>query len=339
MSQAVATMKADNVVVGNEVLAQGPQDVLAIPSQTDNRVIVTWTGIPNATGYTVYRQAQGEQQYTKAGATTDVTWFVDGGADGSALKAGTNYRYIVTATVPQKVGNDTVPVDTAGSYTARATPGVIPSPIGPFLSADIGTAYQGSTSLANGVLTISGAGSGIGLSGDGVRFVGAEFRGPITMTAKINAAPTGANTDGNIRAGLMLRESLAPGARMGAVFASSNNNADDVHAGIQFSWRSRFSDQSEESIGMQDGSAAADTKYPLYLRIVRRPLFEGDNDITRIEGFQSADGKTFTKVGGTDGGVQFSRFPAKAFIGFVVTNQREGATATATFDAASIAFE
>jgi hypothetical protein len=340
MQQVVATMKADNVTVGNEVLADGPQNVEAIPSRTDNRVIVTWSGIPNAVGYTVYRQEQGTSEYVKAGTTTDLNWFVDGGADGKGLKAGANYRYVVTATVPQKVGNDTVNVDTAGSYIARVTPGPIPSPIGPFLSYDIGTAYQGGTSLANGVLTITGAGSGVGLAGDGVRFVGAEVRGNVSMTAKINAAPAGANTDGNIRAGLMLRESLAPGSRMAAVFGSSNNNPDDVHAGVQFLSRKLQNDPSEDSVAIQDGSSADQTRYPLFLRIVRSPVFEGDSDIhSRIEGFQSADGKTFTKVGGSDGGVQFTRFPARAYIGFFVTNQREGATASAQFDATSVTFE
>jgi len=44
-------------------------------------------------------------------------------------------------------------------------------------------------------------------------------------------------------------------------------------------------------------------------------------------------------VGGSDGGVQFTRFPARAYIGFFVTNQREGATASAQFDATSVTFE
>jgi hypothetical protein len=344
MSQAIATMKADNVKVSNDVLLEGPSDVEAIPSSTDNRVIVTWSGTPSATGYTIYRQGQGETQFTKAGSTTDVTWFVDDGG-GSGLKAGTNYRYVVTATVPQKVGADIVGVETGGSYMARATPGVIASPIGPFLSHDVGTAFEGSTELAGGTLTLRGAGSGVGVSGgasggDSMRFVGAEFRGNLTLSAKILAAPSGDNKDGNVKAGLMVRESLRPGAMMAAVMATSNEPGE--HAGVQFQFRTRFNDPTaDESVGSQDGSAAADTKYPLFLRIVKRGVVvEGDDrDSVRIEGFQSADGKTYTKVGGNDGGVTFGRFPAAAYFGFFVTNQREGGYASAQFDATSLTFE
>jgi hypothetical protein len=85
MSQAVATTTADNVTTGNVVLLGDPSNVAAILSQVDNRVVVTWTGTPNAKGYTVYRQAAGEAQFVKAGSTTDVTWSVDGGADGQAF--------------------------------------------------------------------------------------------------------------------------------------------------------------------------------------------------------------------------------------------------------------
>jgi len=343
MSQAVATMRADSVTSGNEVLDDGPANVEAIPSRTDNRVIVVWSGIPSATGYTVYRQAQGEAQFVKAGSTTDLTWFIDAGPEGQGLKAGTNYRYVVTATVPKQVGNDTVGVETGGSYVVRVTPGVIPSPIGPFLSQDVGTAFEGGTELANGILTIRGAGSGVGSAGgasggDSMRFVGAEYRGNITMTARINAAPVGDNKDGNVKAGLMIRDSLRPGAMMAAVFATSNEPGE--HAGVQFQARLRANDPTaDESVISQDG--AATTQYPHFLRIVRRGVvLEGDDrDSVRIEGFQSADGKTFTKVGGADGGVTFGRFPARAYLGLFVTNQREGGTATAQFEAGSITFE
>lgn len=344
MGQAVATMKADNVTVGNEVLLDGPSDVEAIPSRTDNRVIVTWSGTPNATGYTIYRQAQGEKEFTKAGATTDLTWFIDAGT-GTGLKPGTSYRYVVTATVPQTVGNDTVSVETGGSYLARVTPGVIPSAIGPFLSYDVGTAFEGATELAGGVVTIRGAGSGVGSAGgasggDSMRFVGAEYRGNVAMTAKITAAPSGDNKDGNVKAGLMIRDSLRPGAMMAAVMATSNEPGE--HAGVQFQFRTRANDPTaDESVGSQDGSAADATQYPLFLRILRRGVvLEGDDrDSVRIEGFQSADGKTFTKVGGDEGGVTFGRFPARAYIGFFVTNQREGGSASAQFEAGSITFE
>src|SRR5439155_15957546 len=121
--------------VSNDLLVAGPSGVEAIPSHTDNEVLVTFTGVPGATGYTVYRQTPGDAQFTQAG-TTNMTWFIDNGA-----QAGTDYRYVVTATVPQTQGGSTVNVETAASYPALASPGPIASPAGPFNSYDVGTNF------------------------------------------------------------------------------------------------------------------------------------------------------------------------------------------------------
>jgi hypothetical protein len=336
-----ATLVVDNVAVGNEVLLDGPSDVEATPSQTDTEVLVTFTGIPNATGYTIYRQAQGESQYTKAGSATNLTWFIDTGPDGKGLQAGANYRYVVTATVPQKSSNNTVAVETGGSYPARVTPGPIPFAIGSFLSYDIGTAFQGSTTLDDkGVLTIQASGSDIGLQGDGMRFVGAEAGGDITMTAKLLAKPTSANQDGSVKAGLMIRESLDPAARSAAIVATTNDNPDDTHASVLFTWRKQFGTSPDASNDKNDGTDANSTAYPLWLRIVRRNVVSTSSEPnTQIEGWQSGDGTNFTKLGGDDGGVVMDRLPPQFYIGFAVTNHRDGDFATAKFDANSVTFQ
>ena len=75
--------------------------------------------------------------YTQAGTTPNLTWFTDTGA-----KAVTDYRYVVTATIPQTQGGNTVNVETAASFPALASPGPIPSPIGGFSSYDVGTSSR-----------------------------------------------------------------------------------------------------------------------------------------------------------------------------------------------------
>ena len=69
MSGSTSTLKADNVSASNDVLLPGPSDVDAIPSHTDNEVLVTFTGVPNASGYTIYRQAQGNSRCPSKRAT------------------------------------------------------------------------------------------------------------------------------------------------------------------------------------------------------------------------------------------------------------------------------
>jgi hypothetical protein len=318
----LSTTVFDNVSVSNDVLAAGPSDAQATPSHSDNSVLVTWTGRPTATAYTIYRQAQGEQQFTKAGTADNVTWFID---SDSAVKAGTNYRYVVTATIGGK--------ETAGSYPALVASGAIPSPIGSFVSYDIGTGYPGSTKLDNGVLTIQASGHDIWDASDGMRFVGTEVRGNLSMTAQILARPTSANPDGWVKAGLMVRESLDPASRNGMMVVSSANSSDrnSPDAGSNFQFRRHFSNTADDSLGAQEGMTVADSKFPHWIRITRNR--------DKIEGFESNDGTTFTKVGGDDGGVTLDRLAARVYVGFAVTNHRDGDIATAKFDANSVTFQ
>jgi hypothetical protein len=318
----LSTIVFDNVSVSNDLLGAWPTNVEATASRSDNRVLVTWSGRPNATAYTIYRQAVGEQQYTKAGTSENVTWFIDAGADGNGLAAGTNYRYVVTATVDGK--------ESAASYPDMVTPGTIPSAIGPFLSHDIGTARAGSTTLdSNGVLTITASGLDFWNAGDGGRFVGTTHDGNITMTAKVLEKPTTANQDGWGRAGLMIRESLDPAAREASVFVNMGGTESDVHSPVHFQWRLHHSNSADESLGSQQGTESI--TYPHWLRITR--------NFDRIEGFQSSDGTTFTKVGGDEGGITLPRLPARVHVGFAVSNHRDGDFMTAKFDANSVKFE
>ncbi len=333
MSGSVSTTVYDSVSASNDVLLPGPSNVDATPSRNDNEVLVTFTGVPNATSYTIYRQAVGDSQYTKAGSTTNLTWFIDNGPDGKGLPAGTNYRYIVTATMPQNV-------ETAGSYPARVSVGPISSPIGPFNSYDIGTTFQGNTTLDDkGVLTIQASGNGIGYEGDGLRFVGTQVRGDITMTAQILQKPASANKDGMVAAGLMVRESLDPAARNGFIAATTADNPDDQHAVVELQWRKHFSNTADDSLGNTpaDGDPPP---YPFWLRITRRGIFDGgDSDTTKIEGFFSKDGTNFTKIGGDDGGVTLDRLNPLAYVGFAVTSHQDAELATAKFDANSVKFQ
>lgn len=320
-SGPLSTMVCDNVTVTNEVLAAGPSNVEAFPSRSDNRVLVTWTGRPNATGYTIYRRAEGDTEFTKAGTSENVGWFIDAGADGSGLQGGTNYRYVVTATIDGK--------ESAGSYPALVSTGFIPSPIGPFVSHDIGTAFQGSTTLENGVLTIRASGHDIWNAGDSFRFVGTEYRGNISMTAKVLEKPTTANPDGWARAGLMIRESLDPAARNAGIFVNMGGTEEDIHSPVHFQYRLHHSNTADESLAAQQGTE--EITYPHWLRLTR----QGD----LIVGFQSADGTNFERVGGEEGGITLPRLPARVYVGFAASNHRENEFMTVKFDANSVRFE
>ena len=118
--------------------------------------------------------------------------------------------------------------------------------------------------------------------------------------------------------GLMIRESLAPGARFGMVMAT-------LGRGLVF--RGRAETDGEATI-QDTGSGDENTQYPLYLRIRRA----GES----ILGSVSADGKTFLPVGGS---LVLRGLKGPVYVGFAVANGFEGFTTTGQFDLKSITLE
>src|SRR5213078_1713041 len=96
-------------------------------------------------------------------------------------------------------------------------------------------------------------------------------------------------------------------------------------------WRKHFSKTADDSLGSAQGTSVEDTKFPQWLRITRNR--------DTIEGFQSNDGTTFTKVGGDDGTITLDRLAARVYVGFADTNHRDGDFLTAKFDANSVSFQ
>jgi hypothetical protein len=125
---------------------------------------------------------------------------------------------------------------------------------------------------------------------DDFRFVATPMAGNYSITAKILGKPEGspANASSWVKAGVMIRESLDPGSRNALMMATAGH-------GINFHWRRggylnngnvQDDNPSEaEAAGTDDGS----TTYPQFVKVTKN----GDT----FQGFQSSDGKTFTKVG------------------------------------------
>ena len=121
-----------------------------------------------------------------------------------------------------------------------------------------------------------------------MRFVGTEVSGNVTMTAKILEKPT-------VQHGRLGErrthgpEVLDPAARAAWVVATTDD--DTSHTAVAFQFRKLYNNNTaDNSLAGQDGTDAASTTYPQWLRIVRAG--------SQIEGWQSKDGSTFTKIGG-----------------------------------------
>jgi hypothetical protein len=226
--------------------------------------------------------------------------------------------------------------DSTGKMTEGATsPSVLALPQVPILgglySYDIGTLTPGSTTLdASNVLTITASGrdiTGNGLNGlDGFRFVATPMSGSYTITAKLLGKPAPGPNDTStwLKAGVMIRESLEPGARMANVFLTNGNGLNmEVRRGY------RLGSEMVVDAASFTGTtpvADADVKVPVWLRL--------SNSGGTIEGGYSTDGTTFTNIDPPNG--QIPSFSPFTYAGLDVTAQSDGNLATAKFDATSI---
>jgi hypothetical protein len=200
---ALTTAKMDSVSV-----QAGAVSVYGLTScGADMAVLLQWRPLKSATAYNIYRGPVGatRDQFVKlntkpvAGASHSDT--------GGALVNGTALTYAVA---PLFRGGDGTPVE--GEWVAvAATPVALP---GGFTGCSINEgARSGSATFnpATGELSLSGAGVQIFDRADQQYFVSQEVSGDTQITVSVLARPTGA--DRWARAGLTLRESLAPGAR------------------------------------------------------------------------------------------------------------------------------
>ncbi|MBI4600810.1 MAG: PKD domain-containing protein [Planctomycetes bacterium] len=239
-----------------------------------------WT-IPNAS-FTVSSQSltcadEVQVDASRSAAPTSVgsySWAFGDGTTASGVKASHGYahpgRYLIQLTVADASSGDegvaALPVEVA---CCRGD-------VAPWTSADIGgPRISGGARLegsgAQACVAVCAGGSGITGRSDQLHLVYQELAGDATLTARISDLSGGVGLAA--RAGLMVRETLDPSSRHGAVFAQ----------GSRFRWVSR-KDGGGSSRQTSGGTAAL----PAWLRIER----QGDEVI----GSSSADGLSWTEV-------------------------------------------
>lgn len=179
------------------------------------------------------------------------------------------------------------------------------------------------------MLEVTGSGSDIQQNGgqfDQFRFVGAAFSGDYSVSARILEKPSRGpgNNETWIKAGVMLRENLDPGARMMVAFLTQGQG---VGVEYRLAYRSTGPNVGDNSVyGGYAAVADSDVKTPVWLKITKA----GEN----MTSFYSTDGTTFTAMeppAGKD--VNFPRLPGVTYAGLAVTSHSEGTLATAKFDA------
>ncbi|NLR57415.1 hypothetical protein HGH93_04865 [Chitinophaga polysaccharea] len=232
------------------------------------KVWLKWLPVATANGYNVLRAT------TSAGPYTTIATFkgISPVYEDTGVINGTRYYYVVSAI--NQAGTS------ANSSAVNATPlATGPLPAG-WIKQDIGTVAPtgtaGYANVSNGTFVVSGTGTGIGASADGLSYVYKSITGDATISARMAASTwTGG---GSQKSGIMIRESLAPNA-----IAFSMTSGD---GGIR---EARFGSRTSTGGSMSFQTGNAYTRTPTWFR-----LQKAGNTVTA---YQSTDGKTWFAVG------------------------------------------
>ena len=250
-------------------------------------------GTNGLAGYAIYRTT-GAAPIVSISGLTPLARLTGTTYTDLTLTAGTTYSYTVAA------------YDTAATpqYSAPATAVIVTTPTSQRLTGtDVGTTgAAGSFSISGSVLTVNGAGADIWSTADGFQFVSQPFVGDGSITARVTGL---VNTNVWAKAGVMLRESLAPGARHVFMALTPGN-------GTNMQYR-------DTANGVSTSVPGPAATAPYWVRLTRTGNV--------FAGFVSTDGVTFSQVGQVSipmaGGL---------YAGYAVTSHAAGTLTTASFD-------
>jgi regulation of enolase protein 1 (concanavalin A-like superfamily) len=190
----------------------------------------------------------------------------------------------------------------ADQYTPAAGP-----PPAPWTFQDIGTVdFQGNTTYAGGIFTVSGAGADIWDTRDAFHYVYQQWTGDVQITARVLSA---FNTDPWAKAGVMIRESLDESARHAMVVLTPS-------FGVSFQRRIATGGYSDHTT---PGTGAA----PCWVKLTR------SGDI--FSAYTSNDGVNWWLFG-----TERIAMSGTVYVGLAVTSHNNGAVSAAQLDNVSV---
>jgi regulation of enolase protein 1 (concanavalin A-like superfamily) len=266
---------------------------LTASAASSSAINLAWTdNAGNETAFQIERSADNANFTLLASPAANVTSYSDTG-----LAAGTTYYYRVRA----------VSGTTASGYSntaSAATMAAPPPPAGSWLHADIGAVGLAGSDDASGITyTVRGSGSDVWDRADAFRFLYRTMTGDGVVEARVTGMT---NTNSWAKAGVMIRDSLATGARNAFIFltptAGLHSQLRDTTGGLTSSTRGPW------------GLAA-----PYWVRLTRSG--------TRIVAACSADGTTWQTVASYTVALN-----SEVLVGFAVTAHDNTKLCTATFE-------
>jgi len=284
----LSTATLDNVTGPGWAPPPAPAPTGLVATAGIEQVALRWMASSNATSYNVKRATTSGGPYTIV-ANVTTTNYTDTGLIGR-----TTYHYVVSA-VSSAAG------ESANSAQASATP-TINVPL-PWMTQDLGTVgVWGGAGCTNGVFTVTGSGDDIWNAADAFRFVYVKTNGGnCTIIARVVSLQ---NIDPWSKAGVMIRDSLGPGAANAFIAVTPGNGV---------TWQYRSSDGG----GCNNNTTGANAPY--WVELVR----SGDT----FTGYCSPHGSNWTQLGSTT-----LTNVSTAYVGLAVTSHNHSSLCTATFD-------
>ncbi len=266
----------------------------AIPGS--GQIVLNWNASPGAI-YNVKHSTTTGGPYTPIALSVSTTNFTD-----SNVTTCQPYYYVVTIT---NAANESLP----SAEASTSLPGGAPP--SPWLNSDLGpVGLPGSVTSCNGQFTIAGSGSDIWGTTDACQFVYAYV--PISTNCDIRARVVSVqNTDGNAKAAVMIRETLAAGSRHALVDVEPS-------AGIEFLFRTNTGGATY--VSSVPGTA------PSWVRLTRT------NNTFRA--YSSPDGNAWTQIG-TPTNINMA---VSAYVGLAVCAHNNTVLNTSVFDSVRASF-
>ena len=211
----------------------------------------------------------------------------------------------IAAMVPVGASSGTFTVNVGGQNANSSTFTVTPLPAG-WSDSDIGTVgLAGSSSYANGVFTVKGAGASIGGAADAMNFVSQPLSGSGSIVARV-VSLSGVST--SQQAGVMIRQTLNSGAMAAETIYSSSFGF--------FQYRA--------TTGGSSSDFSSNATLPYWVEVT----WTGST----FSGYISPDGINWAQVGSTE----TISIGTSAYVGLGVSSNTTTQLATATFDNVSI---
>ena len=173
---------------------------------------------------------------------------------------------------------------------------------GGWTTSDIGAvAAAGSASLSGSTFTVRGSGADIWGTADEFRFVYKTLTGDGSIVARVQSIT---NQNAWSKAGVMMRETLAPGSKHATMFVSAAK-------GLTFQRRTSTN-------GTSTSTAGAAASAPYWVKVTRTGA--------TFRAYQSTDGSNWTLIGSAT-----MNMTSTIYVGLAVTSHADGAVATGTF--------